>query len=153
MEQWPLIISDFRKSSLRTAENYESVWAHSHAHSEHYSRGSFRISLLWPCWKPDPLLRKMHMCTQDTANNFKRVKKKNDLMLIQELRSRTPVTASRASFWAQNRVERFISRSEKLARGKTQGKDTDCKSERWNSQPYSEALLQQQSIHSALWPK
>lgn len=29
-----LINSDFRKSSLKTAENYESLWAHSHAHCE-----------------------------------------------------------------------------------------------------------------------
>lgn len=60
-----------------------------------------------------------------------------------------PVIASRASFWAQNRIgiERFMSQSEKVAGGKIH-KDTDSKSERWNSQPYSEALLQQQSIHS-----
>lgn len=112
-----------------------------------HSRGSFRISPSWPCWKLDPLLREMHSYTQNTANNFKRVKKKPTWCLSRKL-GQEPVIASRASFWAQNRIgiERFMSRSEKVAGGKIQGKDTDSKSERWNSQPYSEALLQQHRV-------
>lgn len=39
-----------------------------------------------------------------------------------------------------------MSKSEKSSRWEIQGKDTDSKSERWDSQPYSEALLEQHRV-------